>query len=104
MPGDVKLSCVSRRGCHSDVPVVRELKGRVEAVSLQVRGRDMEEVGLKFDFTVLLAPYLSLFGDLSAVVVGCEAFRVAKITPVRASIRLKTISISSNNLSISLTM
>lgn len=86
--GNVELRLISGRGCDSDVPVIRKLKGGVETVGGQVGRRNVEEVGLKFDFAILLAPNLSLFGDLRTVVVGGEAFCVTKVAPIGATVCL----------------
>lgn len=93
MSGDIELGRVSCRRRDGDVAIVGKLQRGVEAVRLEVGGRDVEEVGLELDLAVLLTPDLSLFGDLRAVVVGREAFRMAKVTPVGAAIGLPQVSL-----------
>ena len=90
--GDVESGGISRRRRDSNIAIVGKLQRRVEAVGLEVGGRDVEEIGLELDLAVLLTPDLSLLGDLRAVVVGRETFRVAEVTPVGAAIGLTWVS------------
>lgn len=88
VPRDVEPGRVGSGGSDGNRLIIRELEGRVEAVGLEVRRRDVEEVGLELDLAVLLSPDLALLGDLRTVVVGGEAFGVAEVAPVRSSVGL----------------
>lgn len=83
MPGNVKTSCIRLEASRADERRVDI--GAVDSVCCirhEVRGRDLEEIGLQLELAILFSGNRSVFCNDRAIVVACVAARVTQISPV----------------------